>query len=154
MKIRLYIIANFTLNLKTGVDQVCWYTPVINKTYHEMAEHYGTAVIPARVRKPKDKPNAEGTVGVISTWILAALRNQQFFSLAELNEAIQNKLETFNRNPFQKKTGSRLSIFPGRRKTCITAFAGLPLRTGVLEDGHRPVQLSHNHGEDALQCAL
>jgi transposase len=70
-------------NLKTGVDQTSWYTPVINKTYHEMAEHYGTAVIPARVRKPRDKPNAEGAVGVISTWILAALRNQKFFSLAE-----------------------------------------------------------------------
>ena len=46
-------------NLKTGVEKVSWYTPVINKTYHEMAEHYDTAVIPARVRKPKDKPNAE-----------------------------------------------------------------------------------------------
>ena len=98
-------------NLKTGVDQASWYSPVINKTYHEMAEHYGTAVIPTRVRKPKDKPNAEGAVGVISTWILAALRNQQFFSLAELNDAIRNKLETFNTNSFQKKAGSRLSSF-------------------------------------------
>jgi transposase len=106
-------------NLKTGVDRVCWYTPVINKTYHEMAEHYGTAVIPARVRKPKDKPNAEGTVGVISTWILAALRHQKFFSLAELNEAIQNKLAIFNSNPFQKKTGSRLSVFLEEEKTAL-----------------------------------
>ncbi|MGE5630499.1 MAG: hypothetical protein ACM3TR_05295 [Caulobacteraceae bacterium] len=47
-----------------------------------MAEHYGTAIIPARVRKPKDKPNAEGSVGSISTWITAALRNEQFFSFA------------------------------------------------------------------------
>lgn len=87
-------------NLKTGVDQAAWYTPVINKTYHEMAEHYGTAVIPARVRKPKDKPNAEGAVGIISTWILAALRNQKFFTLAELNAAILEKLEIYNANPF------------------------------------------------------
>jgi transposase len=98
-------------NLKTGVDQASWYTPVINKTYHEMAEHYGIAVIPARVRKPKDKPNAEGAVGVISTWVLAALRNQKFFSLSELNEAILDKLVIFNSKPFQKKTGSRLSVF-------------------------------------------
>jgi transposase len=98
-------------NLKTGVTQSSWYTPVINKTYHEMAEHYGMAVIPARIRKPKDKPNAEGTVGVISTWILAALRNQQFFTLTELNAAIRAKLETFNSNPFQKKAGSRLTSF-------------------------------------------
>ena len=66
---------------------------LINETYQEMAEHYGTAIIPARVRTPKDKPNAEGTVGNISTWITAALRNEQFFSLAELNCAIREKLE-------------------------------------------------------------
>jgi transposase len=98
-------------NLKASVDRVSWYNPVINKTYHEMAEHYGTAVIPARVRKSQDKPNAEGAVGVISTWILAALRQQQFFSLTELNSAIREKLTIFNRNPFQKKSGSRLSTF-------------------------------------------
>ena len=66
-------------NLKTGVDQASWYNPVINKTYHEMAEHYGTAVIPARIRKPQDKPNAEGAVGVISTWILAAIEIRNSF---------------------------------------------------------------------------
>jgi len=60
-----------------------------------MAEHYGTAIIPARVRAPKNKPNAEGTVGTISTWILAALREVEFFSLAELNQAIREKLEEF-----------------------------------------------------------
>lgn len=57
-----------------------------------MAEYYGTAVIPARVRKPKDKPSVEGTIGIISTWIIAALRRQQFFSLAELNRVIREKL--------------------------------------------------------------
>lgn len=62
-------------NLKTGVERSSWYNSTINKTYHEMAEHYNTAVIPARVRKPKDKPSAEGTVGDISTWIIAALRH-------------------------------------------------------------------------------
>jgi transposase len=98
-------------NLKTGVDRVDWYTPVINRSYHEMAEHYGTAVIPARVRKPKDKPTVEGTVGMVSTWIMAALRNRKFFSLRELNEAVWEKLAEFNQKPFQKKPGSRLSAF-------------------------------------------
>ncbi|MDA8227222.1 MAG: IS21 family transposase [Desulfitobacterium hafniense] len=98
-------------NLKTGVERTSWYTPVINKSYHEMAEYYGTAVIPARVRKPKDKPSVEGTVGIISTWIIAALRRQQFFSLAELNRAIREKLEVFNRKPFQKRPGSRQTVF-------------------------------------------
>lgn len=58
-----------------------WYTPALNTTYHEMAEHYNVAIIPARVRKPKDKPNVEGSVGKISTWITAALRNEQFSHL-------------------------------------------------------------------------
>ena len=72
-------------NLKTGVDHAGdWYTPHINRTYRELAEHYNTAVVPARVRKPKDKSNAEGTVGVVSTRIIAALRNRKFFSLEEL----------------------------------------------------------------------
>ncbi len=98
-------------NLKTGVEKASWYTPVINRTYQEMAEYYGTVVMPARVRRPKDKPNAEGAVGIISTWILAALRHQKFFSLAELNEAIADKLFEFNAKPFQKKVGSRQSAF-------------------------------------------
>ena len=68
-------------NLKTGVERADWYDPVINKTYHEMAEHYDTAVVPARVRRPQDKPNAEGTVGIISTWIIAALRATKVFQL-------------------------------------------------------------------------
>ncbi|MBT9144039.1 MAG: hypothetical protein DDT29_02453 [Dehalococcoidia bacterium] len=72
-----------------------------------MAEHYGTAVIPARVKKPKDKPNAEGSVKIVSTWIIAALRNQKFFSLNELNEAIREKLSILNSKPFQKKEGSK-----------------------------------------------
>ena len=106
-------------NLKTGVERVSWYTPIINKTYHEMAEHYGTAVIPARVRRPKDKPNAEGTVGVISTWIIAALRHQRSFSLRELNESISLKLDEFNNKPFQKKPGSRLSTFLEEEKSTL-----------------------------------
>jgi transposase len=106
-------------NLKTGVQKIEWYTPVINKSYHEMAEHYNTAVIPARVRKPKDKPNAEGTVGNISTWIVAALRNHKFFSLQELNQAIREKLQAFNTKPFQKKEGSRHSVFLGEEKPML-----------------------------------
>ena len=99
-------------NCKTAVNHnKDWYTPKLNTTYHEMAEHYGTAIIPARVRKPKDKPNAEGIVGNISTWIVAALRNEQFFSLAELNASVREKLEEFNKRDFQKKEGSRSSLF-------------------------------------------
>jgi hypothetical protein len=98
-------------NLKTGVEKVTKGETVINKTYQEMAEHYGTAVIPCRVGAPKDKATVEGSVGIISTWILAALRNQQFLSLRELNFAIREKLTTFLEKPFQKKEGSRATLF-------------------------------------------
>ena len=97
-------------NCKTAViHNNKWNDQQINAVYHEMAEHYNTAIIPARVRAPKDKPNAEGSVGNISTWITAALRNEQFFSLAELNCAIRQKLKDFVNRPFQKKEGSRHS---------------------------------------------
>lgn len=99
-------------NCKTAVVHTKdWYNPKLNATYHELAEHYGTAIIPARVRKPKDKASVEGTVGNISTWITAALRNEQFFSLEELNAAIREKLEAFNQKTFQKKEGSWWSLF-------------------------------------------
>ena len=103
------------INLK----QSSWYTPSVNATYYEMAEHYGTAIIPARARKPKDKPCVEGAVNLVSTWIVAALRNEQFFSLEELNAAIKLKLEEYNSNLFQKKEGSRLSLFLGEEKPLL-----------------------------------
>lgn len=108
-------------NLKTGVTKVERYNnPIINRTYQEMAEHYDTVVIPARVRKPKDKGSVEGSVGVISTWILAALRHQQFFSLHDLNLAIKEKLVEYNQKPFQKKEGCRESVFLNEEKITLT----------------------------------
>ena len=98
-------------NLKTGVQKHSKDEIIRNKSYQELAEHYGTAILPARVRLPKDKAAVEGTVGIISTFILAALRNRQFLSLPELNEAIHERLEAFNHKPFQKREGSRASCF-------------------------------------------
>ncbi|MDP3113732.1 MAG: IS21 family transposase [Candidatus Cloacimonadaceae bacterium] len=109
-------------NLKTGVDHASWSRTVINKTYNEMATYYDTVVIPARVRHPKDKASAEGTVGVISTWILASLRNQTFFSLYELNQEIRNKLGDFNTRAFQKRDGSRESVFLDEEQHCLTTL--------------------------------
>lgn len=113
-------------NLKTGVEKASWYNPVINHVYHEMAEHYDTAVIPARVCKPKDKHNVEGTVGIKSTWNIGALRNEKFFSLRELNKAIKEKLEAFNQKPFQKKEGSRYSIFIEEKKPFLMPLPATP----------------------------
>jgi len=102
-------------NLKTGITKHTRYEVVVNKAYQELAEHYRTAVVPARVRSPKDKATVEGNVGVISTWITAALRNEQFLSLWELNAAMRSKLAEFNAKPFQKKEGSRKSVFEEER---------------------------------------
>jgi transposase len=106
-------------NLKTGVQKADWYSPVINKTYHEMAEYYGTAVIPTGVRKPQQKAMVERTVGMLSTWIIAALRNRQFFSLFDLNQAMRQKLDDFNKKPFQKRKGCRESAFAEERPFLI-----------------------------------
>jgi len=94
-------------NLKAGINKNSRIETIVNKTYQEMAEHYGTAVIPTRIESPNDKPYAEGAVKGIKTWILAAIRNLRFFSLSELNEAIWEKLEEYNNKEFQKMEGSR-----------------------------------------------
>lgn len=107
-------------NLKTGVDRIEPGAIVLNRTYQEMAEHYNTAIVPARVRHPKDKPIVEGTVKVVSTWILSALRNHKFFSLGELNAEIRTRLKAFNERPFHKKEGSRFSVFLAEEKPFLS----------------------------------
>jgi len=107
-------------NLKTGVVKHTKAEVILNRNYHELAEHYGTAIIPTRVRTPKDKATVEGTVGIISTWILAAIRDQRFFSLAELNGVIKERLHAFNHKPFQKKDGSRATLFAEERQYLLS----------------------------------
>ena len=116
-------------NLKTGIVKNSRTETVLNKSYQEMAEHYGTAILPARPRSPKDKAFVEGSVGVVSTWILAALRNRQFLSLMELNEAIHEKLETFNHKPFQKREGSRAACF-AEEKLFLLPLPATPFEIG------------------------
>ena len=118
-------------NLKTGVIKNTRTELILNRSYHEMPEHYGTAIIPARPVKPKDKPNAEGTVKVLETWILAALRNRKFFTFQELNKAIHKKLEEFNAKPFQKKKGSRLSAFLEEERDFLMPLPASPYETAV-----------------------
>jgi transposase len=98
-------------NLRSGVTRAHRYEPALNRTYAEMAAHYGCAVIPARPRKPRDKAKVEAGVQVAERWILAALRNRTFFSLAEANAAIAERLVWLNARPFRKLPGSRRSLF-------------------------------------------
>ncbi len=98
-------------NLKSGVSKTCRYEPDINPTYHDLANHYQTVVLPARVRKPRDKAKAEAGVLLVERWILARLRKHTFFSLTELNNAIKGLLDYLNAKPFKKLSGSRQSRF-------------------------------------------
>jgi transposase len=98
-------------NLKAGVHRPHRYEPDLNRAYAEFAEHYAVAILPARVRKPRDKAKVEGGVLIVERWILARLRDRQFFSLAELNAAIAELLVELNDRAFQKLDGSRRSRF-------------------------------------------
>ena len=98
-------------NLKSGVTHPAFYEPDLNPSYQELAAHYGMAVLPARVRKPRDKAKVEAGVLLAQRWILARLRHQRFFSLEEVNRAIGPLLEDLNRRPFKQLPGSRQSLF-------------------------------------------
>ena len=98
-------------NLKAGVSRPCRYEPEINPTYQEMATHYGTTIIPARVAKPRDKAKVESAVLIAERWIIASLRNHTFFSIEELNKAIHEKVAELNTRPLQKMKVSRKELF-------------------------------------------
>lgn len=98
-------------NLKSGVTKPDRYDPDLNPAYEEFARHYSLAILPARVRKPRDKAAVESGVLLIERWILARLRDATFFSLAALNEAIRALIVELNAKPFQKREGSRASVF-------------------------------------------
>jgi len=103
-------------NLKSGVKKASFYDPVINPGYSDFAEHYNLAVIPARARKPKDKAKVEVGVQVVERWILAALRNRRFYSIAELNSAIRLLLERVNSKKMKSYGVSRKELFDSSEK--------------------------------------
>ncbi|MFH1672831.1 MAG: IS21 family transposase [Pseudomonadota bacterium] len=113
-------------NLKSGVTNPCRYEPDINPTYQDLAEHYDTTVIPARVKKPRDKAKVESAVLVSERWILAALRNHTFFSLAELNHLIAQKLENLNNRKFQKLETTRRRLFETIDKPALKPLPSRP----------------------------
>ena len=128
------------------------YEPVLIQSYQELAQHYNTAIIPARVRTPKDKPNAEGNVGHVSTWITAALRNEQFFSLTELNQEIRRKLKKYNEANFEKKEGSRLSLFLEEEKPLLAALPAT--RFELAEHRTATVQFNYHIAVDKMYYSV
>ena len=113
-------------NLKTGVTKPDYYEPDINPTFHHMACHYGTVIIPARAYKPKDKAKVESAVLIAERWILAALRNYTFFSVEDLNRAIAKKLQEFNDSKFQKMDGSRRSRYETLDRPALKPMPSVP----------------------------
>jgi len=98
-------------NPRVGVDRANWYEPGLNRTYLDLATHYRTAILPTRVRKPRDKAKVEVAVLVVERWILARLRNRRFFSLAELNRAIAELVADLNARPMRRLGVSRRDLF-------------------------------------------
>jgi transposase len=98
-------------NLRSGVSRSHRYEPLLNRGYADMITHYGSACLPARANKPRDKAKAEVGVLIVERWILATLRNQRFTSLAEANAAIAAKLAWLNNRPFAKLAGTRKTLF-------------------------------------------
>lgn len=94
-------------NTRTAVTSARYYDPEINKVYWDFAQHYAVAVIPARIRKPRDKGSVESGVGWLEVWLLEWLRGQVFYSFRDLNAAIKKRVKQLAAKPFQKRQGSR-----------------------------------------------
>jgi transposase len=113
-------------NLRTGVSRACRYDPDLNPTYQEFAMHYAVGVVPARPYRARDKAKVEVGVQVAERWIIAALRHQKFFRLADLNHAIRELLERLNQRPFRKREGSRASVFAAVERSALRALPAEP----------------------------
>ena len=113
-------------NLKDAVTRPCRYEPDLNATYRELAEHYGSVIIPARVRKAQDKAKVESGVLQVERWVLAPLRHRTFFSLSELNGAIADQLEILNSRPFDELSGCRKTLYETLEKPVLKPLPARP----------------------------
>ena len=110
-------------NLKSGVNKASFYDPEINRTYGAMAAYYSVGILPARRHKPRDKAKVEAGVRFAQTYILGRLRAQNFFSLAECNEAIKLVMQRMNERPMRHLGLSRRELFEKIERAALT---GLP----------------------------
>jgi transposase len=152
-------------NLKSGVATACFFEPELNPTYRDLACHYGTAVLPARPRKPRDKAKVEAGVLLVERWVLARLRNARFFSLAELNRALADLLTRLNERPFKKLPGCRRGAFESLDRPALlplpaqrfefaqwkVARVGIDYHVEVL--GHY-YSVPHRHAREKVEVRL
>ena len=118
-------------NCKTATMSNTCYETILNRSYQELAEYYGIAIVPARVRKPQDKSAAEASVRLVETWIIAALRDMKFFSLQEVNEAVAEKLEELNNREFKQHTGTRRSAYLEEEQAYMLPLPAAPFEAAV-----------------------
>jgi transposase len=131
-------------NLKTGViKHPAEGEVVLNDAYRELAAHYSAAVLPGRVRRPKDKASVENTVGNIATWVIAGLRDRRFATLAELRAAVYERVEAYNAEPFQKRPGSRQTVFEVEEKPLLRPLPTVPFEISRWVYGRRVQRNGH-----------
>jgi transposase len=118
-------------NLKAAVSRAHRYEPTLNRTYADLAQHDGVAIVPARPARPRDKAKVEVGVQVVERWILARLRHHTFFSLLELNTAIADLLVHLNQRSFKKLPGSRQSVFESLDRPALRPLPAQPYEYGV-----------------------
>ena len=113
-------------NCKTAVSKNTKEALIVNEQYRRMSEHYGCAVVPARVRRPRDKASVEMGVGLIERQAMLALRGRRFMSLGEFNSALADQVAAINSRPFQRRDGSRESIFLAQEKPLLIPLPATP----------------------------
>ena len=131
-------------NLKTAVIKHPRKAPaVINESYLSLAEHYSVAIIPTQIKKPKQKASVEGSVGKITMHVIAKLRKEEFYSLKGVNDAIRKVLDEFNSKPFQKRSGSRKSVYETEEKPNMRELPMMPYEVCEWSYGHHVGADSH-----------
>lgn len=113
-------------NLRSGVTRACFHEPLVNRTYADLARHYGTAIIPARPYKPRDKAKVEVGVQIVGRWVLARLRHRRFFSLAALNAAIRDLLADLNARTMRGWGQSRRALFEELERPALVPLPDEP----------------------------
>jgi len=134
-------------NLRAGITKACFYDPGVQRTYQEMAAHYGCAVLPARVRKPRDKAKVEAGVQSVEQRLLAPLRNHTFFCLPTINQALAKQLLALNTRPMQATKQSRADLFCAHDRPALRPLPNQPYEVGLWEKArvHLDYHIEYDH---------
>lgn len=129
-------------NLKTGVVRNTIDKLIVNEQYRRMLEYYSSAAVPTRVRRPRDKGGVEGAVLIVEREAIAALRDRTFFSLAEPDQALRERVDAINARPFQRREGSRDEMLLGQERACLQPLPQAPYE--LVERKSATVQFNYH----------